>query len=222
MARCLLIFWVISLPAIFFQLGIKIFCNGQTTDSIAPIPPARADDTVLTIPGCEVFDSFDCLVAKTAFAMPEYCKTYATTVNCVIYLTPAFCGDIHLPAVQDDPKPLQDCINAVRFGPCEYNTTGRACTSRLFSAFKFLDDPDPPRFHMSLDSDTMAGPLFDLTPDTRETIFGGEFDYSWNSSIWRKSVVANNKRDDVANNKKDSVLWDILWDEGQFLVGTLY
>jgi hypothetical protein len=210
MARCLLIFWVISLPAIFFQLGIKIFCNSQTTDSIAPIPPARADDTVLTIPGCEVFDSFDCLVAKTAFAMPAYCKIYTTTVNCVIYLTPAFCGDIHLPAVQDDPKPLQDCINAVRFGPCEYNTTGRACTSRLFSAFKFLDDPDPPRFHMFFGAGTMAGIVYELELDIRETIFGGEFDYTWNSSIWRKV--------EVALDKKDKALWDI----GQFLVGMLY
>jgi hypothetical protein len=63
------------------------------------------------------------------------------------------------------------------FGPCEYNTTRRACTSGLFSAFEFLNNPNPPRFYLSLDSDTIASSLFNLTPDTRETIFGEEFDY---------------------------------------------
>jgi len=208
MARHLPIFWVISLPAIVLQLGIKISCNGQTSPLPNPIPPGGPDDTVLTIPGCEVFDSFDCLVAKTAFAMPAYCKTYSTTVNCVTYLTPAFCGDIDLPAIQNDTGPLQNCINSVPYGPCDYNTTGRACTSELFSACKFLDDPNPPRFELYLGG--IGGLEFELERDIRSTIFGGSEDYTWNSSIWGRVEGAYDKKD------------EILWNVGQFLIGTLY
>jgi hypothetical protein len=208
--RYLLIVWVISLPAIIFQLGINIFCDGQTTDSIAPIPPPRADDTDFTIPGCEVLKSIDCLVAKTAFKMPEYCKTYATTVNCVTYLTPAFCEDIDLPAVQNDTTPLQNCIDAVPFGPCYYNTTGRACTSRLFSAFKFLNDSNPPRLSLPLGGG--PGREFEQQLDTPEVIFGGELDHTWNSSvIWRA------KYDDILTAEQK-----LIYNVGEFLVGTLY
>jgi hypothetical protein len=210
MTRFPLIVWVISLPAIIFQLGINIFCDGQTTDSIAPIPPPRAGDNTFTIPGCEVLDSVDCLVAKTAFGMPEYCKTYATTVNCITYLTPAFCGDIDLPAVQEDTTPLQNCIDAVPFGPCHYNATGRACTSGLSSAFHFLNDPDPPRLSLPLGGG--PGREFDQELDIPEVIFGGELDHSWNSS-----VVWGGKADDLMTAEQK-----LMYNVGQFLVGMLY
>ena len=208
MARYLPIFWVISLPAIILQLGIKISCNGQATPSIAPIPPARADDIDLTIPGCDVPRSFDCIVAKTAFEMPEYCKASSMTVNCVTYLSLAFCGDINLPAVQNDSTPLQNCIDTVPLGPCAYNTTGRACTSGLFSAFKFL--PDSPRISIPLGGG--PGPEFEQELDNPEVIFGGELDYAWNSTIaWIKSAGLLTSGEEM-----------LIYEAAQFLVGTLY
>ena len=234
MASYLLIFWFISLPAIILQLGIKISCNGQTTTASAispitltptdpvpsaispiiltltdPIPSARPDDTHLTIPGCGILDSYDCLVARAAFRIPEYCTTYATTVNCVLHLHLAFCGDIHLPAVHTDTGPLQNCINAIPFGPCHYNTTGRACTSGLFSNFKFVNNSDPPRISLPLSGG--PGPEFELQLDIPEVIFGGVLDYSWDPSIWTTDLKHSD--DDVKN---------ALYNIGQFMVGTLY
>jgi hypothetical protein len=162
----------------------------------------------LTIPGCGIWDSFDCLVARTAFRMPEYCKTYATTANCILYLYPAFCRDIHLPAVQTDTKPLQNCINAIPFGPCHYNPTGRACTSGLFSIFKFVNDPDPPRLPPPLGGG--PGPEFELESDIPEVIFGGELDLSWDPSIWTIDI------------KRSDEVTAPLYYIGQFMIGTLY
>ncbi len=219
MACCPFIFWAILLPAIIPQLGVKISCNGQKVASIAPIPTPRPGDTVLTIPGCDVSDSFDCLVAATAFGMPDYCKTYATTANCVIYLTLAFCGDINLPAVQNDTEPLQNCINSVPSGPCNYNSTGRACTSGLFSAFKFLNDSNPPRINVPPGGG--PGPAFELELDIPEAIFGGELDPTWNSSIWTEVAVSNDDAQvsDVAGNSEDAG-HSVLWYAGQFMIGT--
>lgn len=186
-----LIFWAISLHAILLQLGIKIACNGQPA---SPIPPAGPGDTVYTLPGCEIFDSFDCLVAKTAFGMPNYCKTYATTTNCVIYLAPSFCGDVDPAKVPDYKGAIEECINAVPLGPCAYKATARACTSDLFLRSRFFNNADPPR--ITLESGG-AGPVIDFELDTLDVVFGGVLDQSWNPKFSSSNYA------------------------GQFLIGTL-
>jgi hypothetical protein len=188
-----LIFWAILLQAALLQLGIKITCKSQL---VSPIPLPSPNDTVYTLPGCETFDSFDCLVAKTAFGTPDFCKTYATTANCVIYFTPAFCGDVDQnQTVQNYIEAIEDCINQVPNGPCAYNDTARVCTSGLFSEFKFIDNYDPVRVSMV----DYVFSFIDLKLDVVNSVFGGTKDLSW---------IIKEYQDEV-------------WYIGQFMIGTL-
>jgi hypothetical protein len=199
-----LIFLALLFPAFTLQLSIDKRDNGQNMCPANPIPRARDSDNIYTLPGCEIWGSFDCLVAKTAFRMPSYCKTLATTVNCVIYLAPAFCGDIFVENAKDYIPTVQHCLDLIPLGPCVCSNGGRACRSDLFLRFPFYQDINPPRVTVTTGA---PGQLFDLQMDSLDVVFGGVLDPTWR---WLDDGPGNN---DVSR---------YVWGVGQVLLGTLY
>ncbi len=115
--------------------------NAQS--DVQPIPPGYFGMDLDMLPGCaENLDlhapPLDCFIATKAFLAPNYCIGNPDTGNCVRYLALPFCVDAADP---DDNEALARCIEGVPYGPCHINPGGRACSSKLFSHFAFVQ-PD--------------------------------------------------------------------------------
>lgn len=145
-----LVFWTMAAPSLILLLlsySTTVHVYSQTNSGgLIIVPDNEVFLDIDSLPGCMDGNEghLDCLVAKTAFAIPGECIKDSKSKNCVIFLGPAFCVDA--PTDQSTQNGTATCLDNVYKGPCACNPTGRACTSGLFSHISFSNPaPKPPR-----------------------------------------------------------------------------
>lgn len=116
------------------------------------IPGSQQPLPETSLPGCVIGnplypngsfypDSIDCAVSKAINGMPTECESNPQAQECVIYLFPAFCGDV--PAFRAGINASSDidyCFRRIGLGPCVANPGGAACLSGKFAGIQYIGD----------------------------------------------------------------------------------
>jgi hypothetical protein len=128
-------------PATNFHFPMSQITN--LTD--ASIPPPSVPATEADLPVCDNYDmdllgTPDCTIAKAIHGMPPGCDAKPDQIECILYLFPAFCGDLSAVrmGIGNVDEEVERCMRAISLGPCVANPGGAACASGLFPGISFI------------------------------------------------------------------------------------